>query len=243
LRLIPFLPIVRFVQKARRAAPVAFVLAVEAAGVVLALRAGSRPPFDVPLDDWDAWARAEPIDALASAVRVVALATASWLLATTLAYLVASVSRLPRVVRTCALLTPSGVRRAVDAVCAASVLVGALAAPVAADVRDGRAVETRPVETRPVETPAPVYAAAPASAPPPPTTAPRAEVEVLAGDNLWVIAADALARATGRARDAITDDEVAPYWRALCDLNRDRVRSGDVNLVYPGEVLLLPPVS
>jgi hypothetical protein len=215
-----------------------FVLAVESAGVVLALRAGSRPPFDVPLDDWDAWARAEPVDALASAVRVVALAAASWLLATTLAYLVASVSRLPRVVRTCALLNPPGVRRAVDAVCAASVLVGTLAAPVGADVRDGRAVETRPVET-----PAPVSAAAPASAPPPPTTAPRGEVEVLAGDNLWAIAVDALARATGRAPDAITEADVAPYWRALCDLNRDRVRSGDVNLVYPGEVLLLPPVS
>ena len=34
--------------------------------------------------------------------------------------------------------------------------------------------------------------------------------------------------------------EVIPYWHALIALNRSRLRSGDPNLIYAGEVLLLP---
>ena len=81
---------------ARRSAALVLVLSAESLGVVLAIRAGTRPPFDLPLDDWEPWSRAAPADALASAVRVVALVAASWLLATTALYLVASVARLPR---------------------------------------------------------------------------------------------------------------------------------------------------
>ena len=53
------------------------------------------------------------------------------------------------------------------------------------------------------------------------------------GDNLWTIARGALG---GTAADA----EVAPYWNALIAANRSRLRSGDPNLIYPGEVLGLP---
>jgi hypothetical protein len=31
------------------------------------------------------------------------------------------------------------------------------------------------------------------------------------------------------------------YWRALCAANADRIASGDVNRIHPGEDLLLPP--
>jgi len=45
-----------------------------------------------------------------------------------------------------------------------------------------------------------------------------------------------------RARTG-TDDVVVidRYWRALCAANRDRVASGDVNRIRPGEDLILPP--
>jgi hypothetical protein len=32
---------------------------------------------------------------------------------------------------------------------------------------------------------------------------------------------------------------VAPYWQALVELNRDRF--ADVNLIHPGDEILLPP--
>ena len=163
-----------------------------------------------------------------------ALGAASCLLVTTLLYVGASVARLPRLLRGCATVTPLPVRHLVDGACAASVVLATLAGPLGADVRDGRAVPPRPA----VATAAPV----------PPTTEHAAEirfdveVEVAPGDNLWGIAAQTIARATGRDRGAVTDDEIDRYWRVLCDLNRDRVRSGDVNLIYPGEVVVLPPI-
>jgi hypothetical protein len=70
------------------------------------------------------------------------------------------------------------------------------------------------------------------------TVAPAVEVAV--GDNLWLIAVSAVARETGREPGTVTDDEVARYWRVVCDVNRDRLRSGDVDLIYPGEVVVLP---
>jgi hypothetical protein len=82
----------------------------------------------------------------------------------------------------------------------------------------------------------------------PVTGAPRPVVDtvvlvVAPGDNLWVLAARQLAVATGRDPRSVPDAEVAPYWVRVCDLNRDRLASGDPNLVYPGEQVVLPPVS
>ena len=53
------------------------------------------------------------------------------------------------------------------------------------------------------------------------------------GDNLWSIARAALG---GNADDT----QIAPYWHTLIAANRSRLRSGDPNLIYPGEVLGLP---
>jgi hypothetical protein len=82
---------------------------------------------------------------------------------------------------------------------------------------------------------APVEAALPA-----PTGAGGDEVVVVEGDNLWTIAASHLASVHGRPA---ADDDVAAYWMQVCDLNRSRLQSGDVNLVFPGEHIGLPPVS
>ena len=131
---------------------------------------------------------------------------------------------------------------------------------VIVDVRDGRSLDALPSATAPPLPPEPEPASAdptdPAvtttvsSADDAPTARPVDDEQALVapstvvaahGDNLWDLAAAALARATGRERAALGDDEVARYWNVVCDANRATVRSGDVHLIYPGEVLVLPP--
>ena len=73
---------------------------------------------------------------------------------------------------------------------------------------------------------------------PPPAPASRAVSDahvVVSGDNLWSIAAAGLG----------TDDAtaVARYWARLITLNRSILRSGDPDLIFPGEVLQLPPLE
>jgi len=92
------------------------------------------------------------------------------------------------------------------------------------------------------EGPAPEDAgsAPPASAPPVPASAVPATHTVVAGDNLWEIAAARLAVISGRARAELGAVEIAPYWTRVCMLNRDRLASGDESLIYPDEVIELP---
>ena len=52
---------------------------------------------------------------------------------------------------------------------------------------------------------------------------------VVDGESLWSI-----------ARDRVGTDAVVPYWHALCDANRTTVPSGDLNLIHPGETVVLP---
>lgn len=66
-------------------------------------------------------------------------------------------------------------------------------------------------------------------------------VVVVRGDNLWTISEDRLAVDLGRAP---VDPEVAPYWHAVIDANRDRyVQPENPNLILPGQVLVLPPTG
>lgn len=76
---------------------------------------------------------------------------------------------------------------------------------------------------------------------------PAAEVgrhhAVVPGDNLWDIAAAHLAQAHGIAGSELSPAEIHAYWTRLIAANRDSLRSGDPNLIYPGEVIQLPPLS
>lgn len=65
-------------------------------------------------------------------------------------------------------------------------------------------------------------------------------VVVERGDHLWKISQDHLDQALG---EPATVGDVDPYWRSVIDANRDRIRSGDPNLIYPGEVVMLPPTG
>lgn len=62
--------------------------------------------------------------------------------------------------------------------------------------------------------------------------------EVAAGDNMWTIAASHL-RAVFPDRTVDTG-EVATYWRRVIEINTAGLRSGNPNLIYPGERILLP---
>jgi nucleoid-associated protein YgaU len=86
----------------------------------------------------------------------------------------------------------------------------------------------------------PPVAAAPAQ--PAPQTPVQASHVVVAGENLWTIARDHLAKARGGA-DKPTTREVAAYWLRVVEANRNHLRSGDPDLIYPGERTVLPPVE
>ncbi len=65
-------------------------------------------------------------------------------------------------------------------------------------------------------------------------------VIVADGDHLWSISR----RHLEQAHDgAVSDDRVATYWRRVIEGNRDRLRSGDPDLIYPGETVVLPPIE
>jgi hypothetical protein len=236
------------------------LIAAEGVAVVAVHRLGDRAPFDLPFDHLAPWLRAAPGDALAAALRAVALLCAWYLLLITLAYACARAARIPSAIRACEWAAPCAIRRTVDRAVAASIVVGVVTTPFGArsvdraadapppsviiDVRDGRSLESLPADT--ALSPGQVSVSAPLDPPEAPIaqTADQGSSSVVAasGDNLWDLSAAALARATRRDRVTLSNDEIAAYWSAVCDANRATVRSGDVNLIYPGEVIVLPLV-
>jgi hypothetical protein len=62
------------------------------------------------------------------------------------------------------------------------------------------------------------------------------------GDSLWTIARDRLAEVHGRRAAALSDREVAAYWVTVVEANQGGLRSGDPDLIYPGEEVELPRV-
>jgi nucleoid-associated protein YgaU len=57
------------------------------------------------------------------------------------------------------------------------------------------------------------------------------------GDNLWVIAQRTLEEHDRPAA------ELVAYWHTVIEANAEALRSGDPNLIYPGEILTLPAVG
>lgn len=87
----------------------------------------------------------------------------------------------------------------------------------------------------------PVWPEVPSTPPAQTPPAPQSGTVVLVkGDNLWSVAARALAAATGRDPASVPDREIHAYWLAVIAANRESLRSGDPDLVYPGERVTLP---
>ncbi len=205
----------------RRATVVLVFALVVGVAVVAGLHAVEPP---VPID-WSRpvrWLGVTPLeDAVASLGRVAGLAAGYWFVVSTLLYLAARLSRHARAIRLTGLLASPTVRRLVDRAVAGVLVTGLLGSPALAA---GRV----PADYLPFDPP-PAVAAPPAT----PTTG-WTEVEVVPGDNLWRISRRHLA-------DLGDEGPVAPYWRQVVDTNRPHLRSGDPDLIYPGEVIRLPP--
>ena len=63
------------------------------------------------------------------------------------------------------------------------------------------------------------------------------------GDNLWTIARDHLRSARSGGSGEPTNREVAEYWAKVVEANRNGLRSGDPDLIYPDEKIALPPAD
>jgi hypothetical protein len=76
-----------------------------------------------------------------------------------------------------------------------------------------------------------------------PDLAPRdrpTEVVVRLGDDMWKLAKQRLSAVRGRE---VSDTELAPYWLKVVATNLATIKSGDPDLIFPGEILLLPAVD
>lgn len=174
------------------------------------------------------FAAGDPAATTMAAVRAGAGVLAAYLFVATLAAL-ARVRWLP---------SPAVVRRLVAGAVGGGLLVAPLAAGAAPEDRlpSGRPPAEAPVLRRIEPPPGPTTD--PVLEPPSSAPAPIGrEVTAAAGDHLWAIAERAVADRLGRAP---TDDEVAPYWRAVVDANRDRLVTGDADLIFPGQTFVLP---
>ncbi|MEW6474330.1 MAG: hypothetical protein AB1679_18920 [Actinomycetota bacterium] len=90
-----------------------------------------------------------------------------------------------------------------------------------ADAAHGPVERIRPAPALPGPTPTPTYV-------------------LRATDHLWSVAASQVALHTGKRLADLSSRDIAPYWVRLVDLNRRRLGSGDPDVVYPGETVLLP---
>ena len=123
-------------------------------------------------------------------------------------------------------------------------------APTRSGSRSGRAPAgpTRRTTTAggsaapPTAAPTPAKATAPAP-PAAAVTASATTYVVVPGDSLWSVAAGRVAAVKGQPSGSVPEATIAAYWRQVCAVNASRLRSGDLNLIFAGELLDLPPVS
>ena len=243
----------------------------------LAARGGFRPDWANLTD----WLEASPLDEVIGGIlTLVALALAYWLLFSTTAYLMASLSRRPEAIRAASWMTLPPIRRLVSRSVALSIAASSIAVPLGPAVADltlGSRASTvvvevdsegvmRPPGAEPAEgeetddkegdgedvllpphlqTPAdPVFDDEPAAGEEvPPTLDPTVTHthKVARGDHLWSIACQHLQAVLGR--NDLGEHEIAPYWVRVIEANRSTIRSGDPDLIYPGEQIVLPAVS
>jgi len=229
----------------------AALLAFEVAAVAILTWAGAQPGLRVPLDGMSQWlAQSSPSDAVVGLMRLAALALAWWLLATTALYAATSLTGARRALRAVGRLTLPAVRALADRAVAVTLAV-TVSVPPAAGASLTAAVQGAAADAAPAVPAGPVppyplaaagQPAGQASPPPPPAagesgrTGPQTHL-VAPGDNLWAVARDRVGEATGRPPSG---RQVYAYWLRLLDVNRPRLSSGDPDLIFPGEVLLLP---
>jgi hypothetical protein len=222
---------IRATPPARRLSLVA-TAAATASAVLLA----AHPRFGAA-----AWSRGDDLALIAA--WATALAASAWLFVLTAACALAIRSGRPDVARRLAPALPFALRRLVEvAVLATCVALPALPANAATPPPTYPVVADEPV----VRTPVAPHAflpttTSPTSTPSPTTSTPSpvaGRVVVRPGDNLWLIARASLTRVSTRRP---TEAEVMRHWLLVIAANRSTLRSGDPSLVFPGEIVTVPP--
>ncbi len=231
---------------------------------------GAPQGFWVDWSDPIAWLEGASADqAIAALLRLAGIVVGYWVLATTVLYAITARTR-RKALRWIRVITLPGIRRVVDRALATAIAASIAAAPltpaaaeepppvppVVFDITtDGIPVPHIRLQENPSPEPAPdttdvesptmvrvptapvVVVAQPATASV--TTTPNTRHTVERGDNLWLIADQHLHQSTGQA----TAEDVARYWRRVIEANESTLRSGDPNLIYPGEIVTLPELE
>ena len=220
--------------------PLGLAAAAGAAAWALWRMGGALPlPRSFSRPDIERWLRDEGSPAAVFAIaRAGALAVALYAAGLAMLGMVAAITRAASLSRVTARLAVPTLRPLLSPVAAVTITI-ASALPVAAQ---GRGDPRPPVPV--MQLVAPPTSAAPVMTLVVPMTAPVASPvqthTVQPGDSFWSIAESAL-RAAGREG---SNSEIVPYWRSVIEANRDRLRVRDEpDLIYPGQVFVLPPIS
>ena len=239
-------------------------------GIILALviglhRVGTIPELNVDWGNPIVWVETSaPEVAVGAFLRQVGLIVGYWALTTTVLYAIARALKAPTPWARFLMLPVA--RRLVDRAVATSLAVSLLGSPLipTAEAEPPVVFEVSgdgiPVpHVRVIEPPEPDRAIPPLTTdpeadripnPPPSGLGPISPMEpplpteashiVAKGDNLWTIAAAHLATA---GESPTSSKLLGEYWRRVIEHNQATLRSGDPNLIYPGEVIALPPVG
>lgn len=200
--------------------------------------------LDLPSVDWSgpaAWLdRVPPEDAVIALVRLAALLTAGYLVATTALYVFATLTRVPALIRGVRFLTLPSVRRLVDGVMAAALVAAPASFSFGATPASAQAAPTAAHAYVPVVAGDTGIGDTPTPAGESPASPSESVYVVRSGDNLWAIAAQHLAALRGEPADSISTADVAEFWRALVELNAPSLASGNPDVIYAGETIRLP---
>lgn len=207
------------------------VMAASGLAVAALVGAGSGALAGPPSASWSAvegwYGQVGAARAVLVGLRLVALVGAGWILAASGLQLLARLSPAGAVRAVADALSPLVLRGLAHGVAGMSVTVSLVGPPTPTDP-PGTAVMEVVGDAQP-----------PPIQPPVAPVAPPADEEVVVepGDSFWSLAADAVG---DHARPAAVDD----YWRRLIARNRARlVDPGNPDLLYPGQVLALPPIG
>lgn len=218
---------------------------------------------------------APPDAAIYGMARMIAIGLTAWLFITTIAVVLAHVSRIPTAIRTIEWITIPLISRMAQRVTALSIVAAGLAAPTSSLATEPPPIPVVVVSGHTTVSPTTVVgpiveteAATPnvpspmiprgatggsvdfdisVSSEHPERTAARRSPDashlrytVRPGDNMWSITASYLAEQLDRPP---SNAQISEVWRAVMDLNESSIRSGDVDLIFAGEQLILPPVT
>jgi hypothetical protein len=235
-----------YVVLMRKIVGVCALLAVEICAVVVLHRLGRLDWLRLPDGNPLAWLAANhPMDTFAAVIRPVALAAAVWMLTTTVLYGLACSVGSPATA-TLRRLTLPPVRRLVDGAVVFGLSTAIVSGP-APSLADDTPHPLPALASAPQPAQEPASAAALHRLGWPPLVddvpeqgdddlAPTHHV-VVRGDNLWSIAASHLSA----VHHAPSTADIADYWRLVLDANANSLHSGNPDLIFPGELVLLPP--